>query len=51
MFWGRNEPYTGKNRPLLLAYEEAHNYLNKNDNNSYRVPQLKEYSKKEESLV
>lgn len=35
MFWGRNEPYTGKNRPLLLAYEEAHNYLNKNDNNSY----------------
>ncbi len=35
MFWGRNEPYTGKNRPLLLAYEEAHTYLNKNDNNSY----------------
>jgi DNA helicase HerA-like ATPase len=35
MFWGRNEPYTGKQRPLLLAYEEAHTYLNKNDNNSY----------------
>ena len=35
MFWGRNEAYTGKQRPLLLAYEEAHNYLNKNDNNSY----------------
>lgn len=35
MFWGRNESYTGKQRPLLLAYEEAHNYLNKNDNNSY----------------
>jgi len=35
MFWGRNEPYTGKNRPLLLVYEEAHTYLNKNDNNSY----------------
>lgn len=35
MFWGRNETYTGKNRPLLLAYEEAHTYLNKNDNNSY----------------
>lgn len=35
MFWGRHEPYTGKNRPLLLAYEEAHNYLNKNDHNSY----------------
>ncbi len=35
MFWGRTESYTGKNRPLLLAYEEAHTYLNKNDNNSY----------------
>ena len=35
MFWGRHELYTGKNRPLLLAYEEAHSYLNKNDNNSY----------------
>jgi DNA helicase HerA-like ATPase len=35
MFWGRFEGYTGKNRPLLLAYEEAHTYLNKNDNNSY----------------
>ncbi len=35
MFWGRTETYTGKNRPLLLAYEEAHTYLNKNDNNSY----------------
>lgn len=35
MFWGRNELYTGKQRPLLMAYEEAHTYLNKNDNNSY----------------
>ncbi len=35
MFWGRNESYNGKHRPLLLAYEEAHTYLNKNDNNSY----------------
>lgn len=35
MFWGRNESYTGKNRPLLLAFEEAHAYLNKDDNNSY----------------
>lgn len=35
MFWGRNESYTGKNRPILLAYEEAHTYLSKNDNNSY----------------
>jgi uncharacterized protein len=35
MFWGRNETYTGKNRCLLLAFEEAHTYLNKNENNSY----------------
>lgn len=35
MFWGRNETYTGKNRPLLLAFEEAHTYLSANDNNSY----------------
>ncbi|MBU2492662.1 MAG: ATP-binding protein [Bacteroidetes bacterium] len=35
MFWGRNESYTGKNRCLLLAFEEAHTYLGKNDNNSY----------------
>ena len=35
MFWGRSEAYTGKNRPLLLAYEEAHSYLNKSDTVSY----------------
>jgi DNA helicase HerA-like ATPase len=35
MFWGRFENYTGKNRPLLIAYEEAHTYLNKSENNSY----------------
>jgi len=35
MFWGKFEEYTGKNRPLLLAYEEAHTYLNKDENNSY----------------
>jgi DNA helicase HerA-like ATPase len=35
MFWGRFENYTGKKRPILLAYEEAHTYLNKNENNSY----------------
>lgn len=35
MYWGRNESYTGKNRPLLLAFEEAHTYLNKDDNNTY----------------
>lgn len=31
MFWGRYEPNTGRNRPLLIAYEEAHSYLGKND--------------------
>jgi len=35
MYWGRNEPYTGKQRPLLMAYEEAHTYLNKDDSTSY----------------
>jgi len=35
MFWGRDEAYTGKSRPLLLAYEEAHSYLNKHDPDSY----------------
>ena len=35
MFWGRNEVYTGKNRPLFLAFEEAHTYLNKNESSSY----------------
>lgn len=32
MYWGRNESYTGRNRPLLMVYEEAHSYLpNNND--------------------
>ena len=31
MFWGRNEPNTGRNRPLLIAYEEAHSYVGKNE--------------------
>ncbi len=35
MFWGRKESYTGKQRPLLLAFEEAHTYLGKNDRSSY----------------
>jgi DNA helicase HerA-like ATPase len=34
MFWGRNEEYTGKNRPLLLVYEEAHSYLSNKEINS-----------------
>ncbi|HYE12367.1 MAG TPA: helicase HerA-like domain-containing protein [Patescibacteria group bacterium] len=35
MFWGRNDARTGKNRPLLLAYDEAHSYLGKDDSTSY----------------
>lgn len=35
MFWGRNESYTGKKRPLLLAFEEAHSYLGKSDKSNY----------------
>jgi len=35
MFWGRNEIYTGKKRPLLLAFEEAHTYLGKDNNSGY----------------
>lgn len=35
MFWGRNELYTGRNRPLLLAFEEAHSYLDKSEENHY----------------
>lgn len=31
MFWGRFEPNTGRSRPLLIAYEEAHSYLGKSD--------------------
>ncbi|MFZ3113887.1 ATP-binding protein [Methanothrix sp.] len=27
MYWGRNESYTGRNRPILMVYEEAHTYL------------------------
>ena len=35
MFWGRKESYTGKQRPILLAFEEAHTYLGKNDKSNY----------------
>lgn len=30
MFWGRFVKNTGRNRPILIAYEEAHSYLGKN---------------------
>lgn len=29
MFWGRFVENTGRNRPILVAYEEAHSYLGK----------------------
>jgi len=35
MYWGRLAAHTGRSRPLLLAYEEAHSYLNKDESNSY----------------
>ena len=31
MFWGRRSEYTGRQRPLLMVYEEAHVYLPKNE--------------------
>lgn len=31
MYWGQKEPYTGRNRPLLMVFEEAHSYLPKNE--------------------
>ncbi|MDR8389505.1 DUF853 family protein [Aliifodinibius sp. S!AR15-10] len=34
MYWGRSEEYTGRNRPLLMVYEEAHNYLPSQDFNT-----------------
>ncbi|MCC8427085.1 ATP-binding protein [Mucilaginibacter sp. UR6-11] len=27
MYWGRFDEYTGRGRPLLMVYEEAHSYL------------------------
>jgi hypothetical protein len=35
MFWGRKADYTGRNRPLLMAYEEAHSYLTRSNKNNY----------------
>ncbi len=32
MFWGRDLPGIGKQRPLLMVYEEAHSYLPKGGN-------------------
>jgi len=35
MFWGRNIKYTGRQRPIFIAYEEAHTYLNNSIDNNY----------------
>ncbi len=35
MFWGRFAPNTGRDRPLLIAYEEAHSYLGKSEDVHY----------------
>lgn len=34
MYWGRFEEYTGRNRPLLMVYEEAHSYLPRTERSS-----------------
>ncbi len=31
MFWGRNLPGIGRQRPIVLVYEEAHSYLPRSD--------------------
>ena len=35
MFWGKDELYTGRARPILMIYEEAHTYLPKNQDSRY----------------
>jgi uncharacterized protein len=35
MYWGRFENYTGRQRPLLMVYEEAHSYLPKGEETSH----------------
>ncbi|MBX2991476.1 MAG: ATP-binding protein [Bacteroidetes bacterium] len=35
MYWGRYEAYTGKGRPLLMVFEEAHSYLPKTESASH----------------
>jgi DNA helicase HerA-like ATPase len=35
MYWGRFEDYTGRNRPLLMVYEEAHSYLPKTETSTH----------------
>jgi len=35
MYWGRFEEYTGRNRPLLMVFEEAHSYLPKGETSAH----------------
>lgn len=35
MYWGRHESYTGRQRPILMVYEEAHSYLPKSEASSH----------------
>jgi len=35
MYWGRYESYTGRNRPVLMVYEEAHSYLPRSEATRY----------------
>lgn len=35
MYWGRLEKYTGRERPLLMVYEEAHSYLPRSDKSTH----------------
>lgn len=39
MFWSRKLPQGGKQRPLLLVMEEAHNYLNDISNSASEIVQ------------
>jgi len=35
MYWGRYEEYTGRQRPILMVYEEAHSYLPKSERSNH----------------
>lgn len=35
MYWGRYEDYTGRSRPLLMVFEEAHSYLPRGETSSH----------------
>ena len=35
MYWGKDQDFTGRGRPIFLAYEEAHTYLPKSESSSH----------------